>query len=173
MPVSLVCFEYVTSFHAVALPSIHSRQFDSRTIKVCQSGVIWKFRVASILSEATMAINSPPQNLPMTGNQTPPSVPTQEPKYGGFTRFEIELEVSSINSTYDLPNDSDDILHISIEQTLQSFALLARPELMLSSSSNPSPHPHTSIISPYTNTSSNPASSNISATYNTGPILHT
>jgi hypothetical protein len=40
-----------------------------------------------------MATNSPPQDLAMTDNQTPPSIPTEEPKYGGFTRFEIELEV--------------------------------------------------------------------------------
>ncbi|KAG0651659.1 Mediator complex subunit 31 [Hyphodiscus hymeniophilus] len=39
-----------------------------------------------------MATNSPPQDVPMTGNQTPPSIPSEEPKYGGFTRFEIELE---------------------------------------------------------------------------------
>jgi len=39
-----------------------------------------------------MTTNSP-RDTAMTGNQTPPSIPTEEPKYGGFTRFEIELEV--------------------------------------------------------------------------------
>lgn len=34
-------------------------------------------------------------DVDMTGNQTPPPIPSEEPKYGGFTRFEIELEVFS------------------------------------------------------------------------------
>jgi hypothetical protein len=40
-----------------------------------------------------MATNSPPQDVAMTDNQSPPPIPAEEPKYGGFTRFEIELEV--------------------------------------------------------------------------------
>lgn len=35
---------------------------------------------------------SPPQDIAMTEGQTPPPIPAEEPKYGGFTRFEIELE---------------------------------------------------------------------------------
>ncbi|KAF8848671.1 mediator of RNA polymerase II transcription subunit 31 [Acephala macrosclerotiorum] len=31
-------------------------------------------------------------DVDMTGNQTPPPIPSEELKYGGFTRFEIELE---------------------------------------------------------------------------------
>lgn len=38
-----------------------------------------------------MAIQSP-QDIQMTDNQTAPPIPSDEPKYGGFTRFEIELE---------------------------------------------------------------------------------
>lgn len=42
--------------------------------------------------------NSSPADTKMEGvnmehNQTPPPIPSDEPKYGGFTRFEIELEV--------------------------------------------------------------------------------
>ncbi|PMD35358.1 SOH1-domain-containing protein [Hyaloscypha variabilis F] len=33
-----------------------------------------------------------PQDIAMTEDQTPPPIPSEEPKYGGFTRFEIELE---------------------------------------------------------------------------------
>jgi mediator of RNA polymerase II transcription subunit 31 len=40
----------------------------------------------------TMATGSP-QDIAMTEGQTPPPMPSEEPKYGGFTRFEIELEV--------------------------------------------------------------------------------
>jgi mediator of RNA polymerase II transcription subunit 31 len=40
-----------------------------------------------------MAAGSPPQDIAMTEGQTPPPIPSEEPKYGGFTRFEIELEV--------------------------------------------------------------------------------
>ena len=36
---------------------------------------------------------SSPQDIAMTEGQTPPPIPSEEPKYGGFTRFEIELEV--------------------------------------------------------------------------------
>jgi len=39
-----------------------------------------------------MATNSPPQDVAMTDNQTTPPISTEEPKYGGFTRFEVELE---------------------------------------------------------------------------------
>ncbi|TAQ84656.1 hypothetical protein B7494_g7031 [Chlorociboria aeruginascens] len=40
-----------------------------------------------------MATTSPPQDIVMTDRQTPPPIPSDaEPKYGGFTRFEIELE---------------------------------------------------------------------------------
>jgi len=42
-----------------------------------------------------MATGSPqgsPQDIAMTEGQTPPPIPSEEPKYGGFTRFEIELE---------------------------------------------------------------------------------
>jgi len=35
---------------------------------------------------------SPPQDVEMTEAQLTPPIPTEEPKYGGFTRFEIELE---------------------------------------------------------------------------------
>jgi mediator of RNA polymerase II transcription subunit 31 len=35
-----------------------------------------------------------PRDIAMTENQTPPPIPSEEPKYGGFTRFEIELEVT-------------------------------------------------------------------------------
>lgn len=44
-------------------------------------------------------VQSPPQDIDMMGNQTPPSIPTEEQKYGGFTRFEIELEVSPHHET--------------------------------------------------------------------------
>lgn len=33
------------------------------------------------------------ENINMSSDQTPPPVPSDEPKYGGFTRFDIELEV--------------------------------------------------------------------------------
>jgi len=39
-----------------------------------------------------MATSSLP-DIAMTEGQTPPPIPSEEPKYGGFTRFEIELEV--------------------------------------------------------------------------------
>ncbi|TVY33137.1 Mediator of RNA polymerase II transcription subunit [Lachnellula occidentalis] len=49
-----------------------------------------------------MAATSPPQDIPMHDTQTPPPIPTstsEEPKYGGFTRFEVELEfVQSLSS---------------------------------------------------------------------------
>jgi len=35
----------------------------------------------------------PPQDVMITEGQSPPPIPTEEPKYGGFTRFEIELEL--------------------------------------------------------------------------------
>lgn len=41
-----------------------------------------------------MGTKAPGQDVAIAGNQTPPPNPTEEPKYGGFTRFEIELEVS-------------------------------------------------------------------------------
>jgi len=48
-----------------------------------------------------MAISAPGQDVVMTENQTPPPIPTEEPKYGGFTRFEIELEfVQSLSSPF-------------------------------------------------------------------------
>jgi hypothetical protein len=37
---------------------------------------------------------SVPEDSIMSENQAPPPIPAEEPKYGGFTRFEIELEVS-------------------------------------------------------------------------------
>ena len=42
--------------------------------------------------------SNPQQTIPglnlIGGNRTPPPIPTEtEPKYAGFTRFEIELEV--------------------------------------------------------------------------------
>jgi mediator of RNA polymerase II transcription subunit 31 len=42
-----------------------------------------------------MATTSPPGDISMTDRQTPPPIPSsaEEPKYGGFTRFEVELEV--------------------------------------------------------------------------------
>ena len=40
-----------------------------------------------------MATSVPGQDVVMAENQTPLPIPTEEPKYGGFTRFEIELEV--------------------------------------------------------------------------------
>jgi mediator of RNA polymerase II transcription subunit 31 len=46
-----------------------------------------------------MATAAPPQDIAMTENQEPPPIPTEEPKYGGFTRFEIELEVRTRRST--------------------------------------------------------------------------
>jgi hypothetical protein len=42
--------------------------------------------------EFDMATHSPPQDVAMTDGQTPP-FPAEEPKYAGFSRFEIELEV--------------------------------------------------------------------------------
>ena len=39
-----------------------------------------------------MATGSP-RDIVMTEGQTPPPIPSEEPKFGGFTRFEIELEV--------------------------------------------------------------------------------
>jgi len=39
---------------------------------------------------------SSPQDIAMTEGQTPPPIPSEEPKYGGFTRFEIELEVIAL-----------------------------------------------------------------------------
>ena len=33
------------------------------------------------------------EGVSMEHNQTPPPIASDEPKYGGFTRFEIELEV--------------------------------------------------------------------------------
>jgi hypothetical protein len=44
-----------------------------------------------------MATNAPGQDVAMTENLTPPPMPAEEPKYGGFTRFEIELEVRTEN----------------------------------------------------------------------------
>ncbi|PMD27627.1 SOH1-domain-containing protein [Hyaloscypha hepaticicola] len=38
-----------------------------------------------------MATGSP-RDIAMTEGQTPPPIPSEEPKFGGFTRFEIELE---------------------------------------------------------------------------------
>ncbi|PSS21987.1 hypothetical protein M430DRAFT_49170 [Amorphotheca resinae ATCC 22711] len=35
---------------------------------------------------------SVPEDSIMSENQAPPPIPAEEPKYGGFTRFEIELE---------------------------------------------------------------------------------
>ncbi|TVY53549.1 Mediator of RNA polymerase II transcription subunit [Lachnellula suecica] len=32
------------------------------------------------------------QDISMSDRQTPPPVPSSEPKFGGFTRFEVELE---------------------------------------------------------------------------------
>ncbi|KAH7336215.1 SOH1-domain-containing protein [Rhexocercosporidium sp. MPI-PUGE-AT-0058] len=32
------------------------------------------------------------EDIATNQNQTPPPIPSDEPKYGGFTRFEIELE---------------------------------------------------------------------------------
>jgi mediator of RNA polymerase II transcription subunit 31 len=43
--------------------------------------------------EFEMETNSPPQDISMVDGQTPPPIPSDEPKFGGFTRFEIELEV--------------------------------------------------------------------------------
>jgi len=40
-----------------------------------------------------MTTGSPPPDVSMTDRQTPPPVPVEEPKFGGFTRFEVELEV--------------------------------------------------------------------------------
>ena len=40
-----------------------------------------------------MASSAPGQDIAMIENQSPPPIPTEELKYGGFTRFEIELEV--------------------------------------------------------------------------------
>jgi hypothetical protein len=40
----------------------------------------------------SMATGSP-KDIAMTDGQTPPPIPSEEPKYGGFTRFEVELEV--------------------------------------------------------------------------------
>jgi len=38
-------------------------------------------------------VTGSPQDIAMTEGQTPPPIPSEEPKFGGFTRFEIELEV--------------------------------------------------------------------------------
>jgi hypothetical protein len=43
--------------------------------------------------EIEMETTSPPQDISMMDGQTPPVIPSEEPKFGGFTRFEIELEV--------------------------------------------------------------------------------
>ncbi|KAE8448774.1 suppressor of hpr1 [Mollisiaceae sp. DMI_Dod_QoI] len=39
-----------------------------------------------------MAFDPSSHDVKMEGNQTPPPIPPEESKYGGFTRFEIELE---------------------------------------------------------------------------------
>ncbi|KAH6667534.1 SOH1-domain-containing protein [Halenospora varia] len=36
--------------------------------------------------------SGPPEDVSMTDRQSPPPVPSEEPKLGGFTRFEVELE---------------------------------------------------------------------------------
>jgi hypothetical protein len=51
---------------------------------------------------ADMEDSFPPQDVMMTEGQSPPPIPTEEPKYGGFTRFEIELEVSTSPPPQDL-----------------------------------------------------------------------
>jgi mediator of RNA polymerase II transcription subunit 31 len=43
-----------------------------------------------------MATGSP-KDTAMTEDQTPPPILSEEPKYGGFTRFEIELEVITLD----------------------------------------------------------------------------
>jgi hypothetical protein len=50
-----------------------------------------------------MGISAPGQDVVMTENQRPPPIPTEEPKYGGFTRFEIELEVRTTASFHSVP----------------------------------------------------------------------
>jgi hypothetical protein len=44
-----------------------------------------------------MATSALGQDVAMTENLTPPALLAEEPKYGGFTRFEIELEVRTKN----------------------------------------------------------------------------
>ncbi|KAG4436516.1 suppressor of hpr1 [Cadophora sp. M221] len=52
-------------------------------------------------------------------NQTPPAIPSDEPKYGGFTRFEIELEfVQSLASPLYLN-------HLASQKYLENPAFIA------------------------------------------------
>ncbi|RDW92570.1 hypothetical protein BP5796_01964 [Coleophoma crateriformis] len=66
-----------------------------------------------------MASASPP-DLNMADTQAPPPLPTEgEPKYGGFTRFEIELEfVQSLASPYYLN-------HLAMQKYLESPPFIA------------------------------------------------
>ncbi|CZS98599.1 hypothetical protein WAI453_001954 [Rhynchosporium graminicola] len=51
--------------------------------------------------------------------QTPPSIPSDEPKYGGFTRFEIELEfVQALASPFYLN-------HLASQKYLEDPAFIA------------------------------------------------
>ncbi|KAH6710935.1 mediator of RNA polymerase II transcription subunit 31 [Leptodontidium sp. 2 PMI_412] len=70
--------------------------------------------------------NSSPADTKMEGidmsqnqNQTPPPIPSDEPKYGGFTRFEIELEfVQSLASPLYLN-------HLASQKYLENPAFIA------------------------------------------------
>lgn len=62
-------------------------------------------------------IVSSPQDISMTDTQSPPAIPKpSEPSYGGFTRFEIELEVH-IPSWYS-PWKTLTLTHIQFVQSL-------------------------------------------------------
>lgn len=62
---------------------------------------------------------SPPQDVGMAESQLPPPIPTEEPKYGGFTRFEIELEfVQSLASPFYLN-------HLASQKYLENPAFIA------------------------------------------------
>lgn len=122
----------------------------------------------------------------MTQNQTPPPIPSEEPKYGGFTRFEIELEVRCPTVQFQ-PRVYAYLLiyYCSVHLTLPislchaNHPLLPFPLIPLqtqannpsTSSSNPSPHPSTSTTSPRRNTSRTQPSSPTSAISNTGNTL--
>src|SRR6266536_5544718 len=82
-----------------------------------------------------MATHSPPQDVTMTDGQTSPPIPLEEPKYAGFSRFEIELEVRLAwplvpshaqpeRGLFALKDATDDILLIVCCQVFIPFQLL-------------------------------------------------
>ncbi|KAL3426557.1 mediator of rna polymerase ii transcription subunit 31 [Phlyctema vagabunda] len=67
-----------------------------------------------------MASNSSPPDFNMAEQHEPPAIPSDtEPKYGGFSRFEIELEfVQSLASPYYLN-------HLAMQKYLESPPFVA------------------------------------------------